>query len=314
METDRFDTVTVFGGATLDRIAATDASPVMGASNPGTVRRSPGGVGFNVATILARLGLRSRLVTRVGADPDGEAIIAAARAAGVDTNALGISPSALTGAYHASFDDTGNLILGIADMKVCDEILPASLAALAIARRERDFWVMDANLPAETIDFLAGEASAAGQPIAALTVSPAKAVKLIPVLDRLAYVFANRREATVLLGREPDDDANVAELAAELAGPRAARVIVTDGAEPLAVADAGGTRAFAPLRAAVKGVNGAGDSFAAGTIHGLAEGLALHDAVRHGLAAAVLTLEAGSVAAARFVPGALGTPAARIAS
>jgi pseudouridine kinase len=319
MDSDRFETVTVFGGATLDRIAFTDSVPVMGASNPGSIRRGPGGVAFNVATTLAQLGLRVRLVTRVGADPDGEAIIAAAIAAGVDTNALGVSPATATGAYHACCDEAGNLIVGVADMKICDEILPPSLAALAIARRERDLWVVDANLPAETIEFLAGEAMAAGRPLAALTVSPAKARKLIPVLDRVAYLFTNRREAVALLGLATQEAAaaGVADLARALAARRATSVIVTDGPNPLALAADGDVRSFAPPRAAVRGVNGAGDSLAAGTITGLAAGASLRDAIRQGISAAVMTLEAGSVAAARLAPGVLGArpgAGARIAS
>ena len=279
----------------------------MGASNPGTVRRSPGGVGFNVTSILARLGVPARLVTRVGQDADGEAIVLAAKAAGIDTSALIVSPFAPTAAYHAAFDDTGDLIVGVADMTICDEITPASLEPAAIASDPNDFWVIDANLPAETIEFLTEEARANRIPVAAVSVSPAKAVKLVPILDRLTFLFTNRREAPVLLGRQRHESATVADLAAQLTGPRATSVIVTDGAEPLAVARSGEVRSFAPLRAKIVGVNGAGDSFAAGTIQGLAEGLSLHDAVRHGLAAAVLTLEAGSVAAAAFAPGALAS-------
>ena len=150
--TDRFDTVTVFGGATFDRIARTDFPPVMGASNPGSVLRRPGGVAFNVASVLARLGVATRLVARVGADSDGEAIIAAARQTGIDPTALGVSPSAPTAGYHAVFDDTGNLVIGVADMKICDEITPALLGALAIARRERDFWVVDGEYFAIALD------------------------------------------------------------------------------------------------------------------------------------------------------------------
>lgn len=313
-----FDVVTVFGGATLDRIGRTAAAPVMGASNPGTVARLPGGVGFNVASILARLGLHARLVTRVGANSDGETVIAAARDAGIDTTALGVSPVAATAGYHAAFDNAGNLIIGVADMKICEEITPAALAGLAPARHDRDFWVIDANLPAETLAFLAEEATAAGRPIAALTVSPAKAVRIAPLLDRLSYLFTNRREAAALLGRDPNARMNVSDLAGELAGPRLTKVAVTNGAEPLAAASTGDVRTYAPLRAKVKGVNGAGNSFAAGTIHGLANGLAFNDAIRSGLAAAALTLEGGSVAAGAFAKGALaariGAGTRRIAS
>ncbi len=274
-----FDAVTIFGGATLDRVARSEAAPVMGASNPGTVRRIPGGVGFNVATVLARLGRKTRLVTAVGADPDGEAILAAGTAAGVDMERAVVSHAVATAAYHAILDDGGNLIIGIADMKICEEITPAAVAAAVKATGE-DFWVVDANLPPETLAFLSAEAQDARIPIAALTVSPAKAVRLKPILDSLTYLFTNRREAAALLGRDPEEAGlAVVALAQELAGTRPARVIVTNGSEPLAVSSKGEVRSHASLRAAVKGVNGAGDSFAAGVIHGLAAGHALNDAI-----------------------------------
>ena len=58
--------ITVFGAANIDHIGWTAARPVIGASNPGRTRLTPGGVGFNVATILARLGHPVRLVARIG--------------------------------------------------------------------------------------------------------------------------------------------------------------------------------------------------------------------------------------------------------
>jgi sugar/nucleoside kinase (ribokinase family) len=296
-----FDSVTVFGGATLDRVARSAAAPVMGASNPGTVRRLAGGVGFNVATVLARLGLPTRMVTAVGDDTDGDAILTAAKVAGIDTAGIAVIPGGSTAGYHATFDDRGNLIIGVADMKICEAVTPAAVSSVVTASGDRDFWVVDANLPAETLAFLVEEAKDARHPIAALTVSPAKAMRLVPILDQLSYLFTNRREAAALLGRDPDQaNEAVATLAGELAGMRTTKVVVTNGDDTLAAASRGDVRSFAPLRAAVKGVNGAGDSFAAGTIRGLAAGHALSDAVRFGLATAVMTLEAGSIVAARF--------------
>jgi pseudouridine kinase len=311
---NRFATVTVFGGATFDRIARTRSTPVMSASNPGTVRTSPGGVGLNVASILARLGIRTRLATRVGDDADGKAVLDAAIAAGVDMTAVTESLSMSTATYLAAFDDAGELIVGISEMSICDEIIPDSIPREIIDDGDADFWVIDANLPEETIAFLVEEGSLRNIPVAALSVSPAKAAKLLTVLDRLSVLFANRREASVFLGRPDDPHERVAGLAVEIAGAHPLSVVVTDGASPLAVASGGQVRSFAPLRARVAGVNGAGDSFAAGTIQGLVEGLPLHDAIRHGLVAAVLTLEAGSVAAAPFLPGVLASGAASGAS
>ena len=301
-----FDTVTVFGGASVDRIARADGRLVMGASNPGTVKRLPGGVALNVASILARLGLTARLVARVGDDDDGQAVLRAAKAAGVDVSAVQTSPTLPTAGYHATFDEAGNLVVGVADMAICDEITPAAIAPAASDRDVSDFWVADANLPADALAFLVAEARAIKRPIAALTVSPAKAARWISLLDQVSHVFTNRREAAVLAGHDPDDAGTTpARLAGELARPRFAKIVVSNGAEPLAIACSADVRSFVVLRTLVKTVNGAGDSLAAGTIAGLAEGRTLGDAVRFGLAAAALTLESGGVALAPFTPTSL---------
>jgi sugar/nucleoside kinase (ribokinase family) len=301
-----FESVTVFGGATLDRVARSSAAPVMGASNPGTVRHLPGGVGFNVATVLARLGVPTRMATAVGNDAAGEAIVNAARVAGIDTSGMRAIDGATTAGYHATLDDRGNLIIGIADMKICERITPAAVVETVSKARPRDFWVVDANLPEATLHFLAQEAANAKRPIAGLTVSPAKAVRLIPILDDLTYVFTNRKEASALLDRDPDSDtSSPLGLATELAGPRQTSIIVTNGSDPLAAATDGDVRSFAPLKANARGVNGAGDSLVAGTILGLSEGLGLADALRFGLAAAAMAVEAGSIISAPFSADAL---------
>jgi len=301
-----FDTITVFGGASVDRIARSDDGLVMGASNPGTVKRLPGGVGLNVATILARLGLTARLVGRIGTDADGDAIMMSAKAAGIDVSAVSKSPALPTAGYHATFDEAGNLVVGIADMAIYDEITPATLADVVAEQRHSDLWVIDANLPAETLAFIAEEATAAKRPLAALSVSPAKAVRLAPLLDQLSLLFANRREAAVLASHDPDEAGTTpARLAGELARPRLTRVVVTNGIDPLVAASGSDTRSYVVLRTTVKTVNGAGDSLAAGTIAGLAEGRTFGDAVRLGLAAAAITLESGGVALAKFTPTSL---------
>ncbi len=307
----RFDGVTVFGGATIDRIAQSFGPPVMGASNPGHARRQSGGVGFNVACVLARLGITARLVTRVGADPDGEAILAACTAAGVDAAYVGTSAEQPTAGYHAAFGNDGELIVGIADMEICGELTPAAVGPVAAAPQASDFWVVDANLPEETLAFLVAQAAATGTPVAALSVSPVKAMRLASLLDQLTVLFTNRREAAALLGMDPNLAGSTTALAAELARTRPTRIVVTAGSEPMIAARGGETRSYLPLKTSVTAVNGAGDAFAAGTLAAMAEGRSLNDAIRFGLAAAALTIEHGSVAAAPFAPGVLTT---RIAS
>ncbi len=298
--------VSVFGGASVDRLAASRAVPVMGASNPGTARATPGGVGFNVAVILARLGHPVRLVSRIGADTDGETVRAAAESAGIDTSCLSVS-DAPTATYHAALDQAGNLIVGIAAMEILDEMAPDTLRNAIETAPDGDWWVADANVSAETLACLTRAARAAGHPAAALAVSPAKAVRLAPILRDITVLFVNRKEAAAILGLPPgEQDRPAADLAKALAGRPRPDVVVTDAGAPLAVASGGEVRTFAPLPARVRSVNGAGDALAAGTIHGLASGRALFEAIRPGLAAAAITMEHGGTVPPGLTAAAIG--------
>jgi pseudouridine kinase len=301
-----FDRVTVFGGITVDRIARTDAAPDLGVSNPGTVRSSPGGVGFNMATSLARLGLKTRLVAIVGADADGESVLAAAKAAGVDVGRIVISRGKPTATYQAAIGDDGELVIGVADMQIYDELDPAAVAPAATDREAGNFWVVDANLMPETLAFLIGEANAARRPLAGLAVSPSKAARLAPLFDRLTYLFANRREAAAILGRAWDDKGPApVELADEIRRGGCANVVVTNAREPLAAVSGSDMRAFAPLKAVVRTVNGAGDALSAGTVYGLAEGRGLFDALRFGMALSALTVESDETVRTDLTPALL---------
>lgn len=289
---------TVFGGATVDHAASTFGPPVLGASNPGTARISAGGVGFNVARGLARLGRPVRLVTRVGEDSDGTAVLVAATGDGVDTAWVGVSSSARTATYRAAFDHQGDLIVGIADMAVMDEITPGAVADAVTAAPAGDTFVVDVNLPAATLGLIVDAAMREGRRVAAVAVSPVKAAKLIPLLGRLSMLFATRREAAALLGREDDPSIATRDLAAALAARGVVNAIVTDSADPVAVAAGSEVHAFATFPAQVRSVNGAGDALAAGTLHGLAAGKPIFEAVLYGLAAAAITVEEhGTVAA-----------------
>lgn len=307
-----FEFITVFGGATVDRIARSVGATVVGSSNPGIAQSYPGGVGLNVARVLGHLNHDVRLVTRIGRDPDGDTVMAAAGTAAIDVGQVTISDSAPTATYHAAFDHHGSLVIGIADMTISDEIAPATVAAATKRPAARSLWVIDANLPAETLDFIVGAAGETGVPVAALTVSPAKAVRLAPLLERLTLLIANRREAAVLLDYDLDRRIpSAADLARRISRALTPNVVVSNGEKPLAVGERGVVRAFAPLKAAVRSVNGAGDALAAGTIHGLALGRSLSEAVLSGLALAAIATESEATVSPELTPATL---AARIAS
>ncbi len=295
--------IVVFGGITVDRLATSLGPLVAGASNPGHAERRVGGVGLNVATILSLTGNTVRLVARVGDDDDGVRAIAEAAHAGILTEGITASSIAATGSYTAIFDHEGELVAGIADMAVFDDLHPVEGTRLTDPADKGEFFVVDANLPETTLDYLCRRASEGGHAVAALAVSPSKARKLIGCLDRIDWLFANRAEASSLLGHDPDKPGPpTADMAADLLALGAGAVIVTDGAGPLTLAQGDDIIVVTPPTVDVARVNGAGDSLAAGTIHLLAAGQPLKVAVSGGLAAAALTLEHGGIREAMFSP------------
>lgn len=301
-----FTSVAVFGGLAIDRIAVTGAAPTLGASNPGRVRAAPGGVGFNVAVSLARLGLKVRFVGAIGDDPDGRLMLAAARGAGINTGSIVVDPRLPTATYQAVFDDRGDLVVGVADTGIYDALAPATMANSVNVARTDAFWIVDANFPSAILALLLREAEAAGRPVAALPISPAKSERFAALDRRPTLLFANRREAAAMLGHQPDGAKHdPAELAAGLGRTGFGNVLVTNSAESLHAASAGVHRTFAPPRVSVANVNGAGDALAAGTIYGLSLGRSLFDAVRLGLAAATLNVESDQTVRSDLTPALL---------
>jgi pseudouridine kinase len=273
--------VVCIGGATVDRIYRSRERLRPGTSNPAHGTRSFGGVARNVAESLARLGAPVALVSAVGNDESGRALVAHLAALGVDTRAVLARPDRATAEYVAVTEPTGELALGLADMGILDTLTPDALPALADAA----LVFADCNLPPATLaDLLARPR--AGR-LAVDAVSAPKARRLPADLTGLDLLFLNRDEARALLG----EDLAVGAAASRLRAWGAGAVVVTDGAAGLGVADPEGVDALpaAPV-AAIADVTGAGDALVAGTLRALVDERPLREALRSGLACAALAL------------------------
>jgi pseudouridine kinase len=105
-------------------------------------------VARNVAINLASLGCRVLLCSRVGDDEAGRQV----RSQPVDTSLISISERRPTASYTAVLEPDGELVLGLADMDVYEELTPSVLLPALPTLREASLWFLDANLPAATIE------------------------------------------------------------------------------------------------------------------------------------------------------------------
>jgi pseudouridine kinase len=146
--------IIVIGGANLDIKAKSLDVNHFGTSNPSRITTSPGGVGRNIAHNLARLGANVGLVSVVGNDHQGEVLLEATKAAGVDVSRVqNTAPS--TGTYIAILNPDGELVTAMNDMRAADEISPDLIETHAAAIKAATFVVADCNLPLATLQAIA---------------------------------------------------------------------------------------------------------------------------------------------------------------
>lgn len=285
--TDR--TILVMGGAHVDRRGRIAGETVPGASNPGGWFVEAGGGAFNAARNLARLGRRVRLVSPRGGDTDGEIVAAAAQAAGVEDTPF-IFLDRATPSYTAIIERDGNLVIALADMELYRLFSPRRLQQRAMreAIAEAGALLTDANLPAETLEAMAAMAREAGIPLAAIAISPAKVVRLGKTLPALAFLFMNEAEARTLCGASPENPADWPD-ALRAVGLRAG-VVTRGGRGVIAFDEKRAASVVPPAIPALGDVTGAGDSLASGFLDAWLGGVPIDEALRHGVAAAVITV------------------------
>lgn len=292
--------VIVIGGANTDIKAKSAGALARGSSMPGSVMLSPGGVGRNIAHNLAKMSVKTALISAVGKDALGDDLLAQTEAAGVDVS-MTLCADVPSGSYIAILDSHGEMQLAVNAMEVMAKVTPAYLKKHEKKLTKAHFIVADCNLPEETLGWLA---RFAGKLIVE-PVSIAKAGKL-RALDGtgLFAVTPNRKQAEALTAITIATPEDARRAALRLHARGIARVVVSMGRDG-ALASRDGVDAvhvlpFAPEPGALLDVTGAGDAAAAGFVFGLLQGESLHGAAHLGQAAATITMMSQSTVSAEM--------------
>ena len=283
--------VTVVGGVNMDIGGWPGEALVPQDSNPGTVRMSLGGVGRNIAHNMSLLGLDVRMVTAFGDDTNAQKIAASCGELGIDISQSPIVPGGRTSTYLFINDQQGDMALAVSDMDIYRHLTPQVLAARQKLLCGSQVIVIDTNIPAESIAWLADNC---GVPIFADPVSTAKAVKLKPVLGKLHTLKPNRIEAELLSGVAITDEASLHKAADALLETGLHRVFISLGADGVFAADRAGGRLHLPvLPAEMVNTTGCGDAFMAAIAWAYLRGTDLEGTARAGLAASAIAMEGG---------------------
>lgn len=278
--------VLCIGAANVDRKLRSMAPLVMGTSNPARAHESFGGVARNIAENLARLGAPTALLTAVGKDAPGAALLADAARVGIATDATLILPDACTGTYTAVLDGD-DMLVALADMALYEQLTPAAMAM----RPHAAMTIADLNLPHDTVAALIDDARRGGVPLVIVAVSIPKMARLPASLHGVRLVILNEGELAHRVGHALATDADFAAACRTLRDQGARDIVVTRGALGVFYTTPDGIAHLPAPPANPVDVTGAGDAFAAAVCHTLHhDGADLRLACRRGLALAALTV------------------------
>ena len=280
--------VVVVGGANVDICGRSQEGLVPEDSNPGVVSMSIGGVGRNIAHNLGLLGADVRMLTACGDDLNGQRLCAASTEAGIDMSHVLKLRDERTSTYLYITGPDGDMALAVSDMSICQRIDPDYLSQKLDLLQNARAVVCDANIPDESLRWLAENCTA---PLFCDPVSTVKAEKLRPYLDRIHTLKPNRIEAELLSGVPIQSKADVEKAAGKLLSLGVQRVFISLGGDGMYAATHDGACWMKNLPCRMVNTTGCGDSAMAALVWAYLEDLTLEETVRAALAAGSITIE-----------------------
>jgi pseudouridine kinase len=285
---ERHDIVCI-GGIARDRKYHLSEDVVLGSSNPATSADDYGGIAHNVAVNLSLLGIRASVLSVVGTDPMGDEMLAHLAEMGIDATMVDRSATSPSANYVATLAPDGLLVLGIADMRIFDELNTARFERDA-QRIARYPWVfIDTNPTPGFIAAILEYRKKHDFLLAVNTASAPKARRLPADLSGIDYLFLNDGES---IGYLEERRASTPVRRAKALRERGAKnVILTLGERGTIVVTPETSFSIPVVPAAVRDDTGAGDALIAGTLRALILGRDIQDAVADGSLLAALTIE-----------------------
>ncbi|NRD73440.1 kinase [Shewanella sp. VB17] len=277
----------VVGGANMDILGSPLSRLLIGDSNPGRVTCSPGGVGRNIAENLARLGSKTCLLSAVGKDTYGQAIVEQCVQSGVDMRAC-LQLDDPTSIYLSVLNGDNDMHVGINDMAILNclnvEVLQTHKAMLSRA----DLIILDTNLADSALEYLLSYFS--DRPIFVDTVSCVKAKKLMHFLSAIHTLKSNLKEAEQLSGITIADYSELPKLSDWFHGQGVHRIFLSLGVDGVFYSDGKNQALIPAVEVPMVNANGAGDAFLAGLAHGWLQNWEIGQATKFAMAAAIVAL------------------------
>ena len=257
------------GSALIDTIGYSKSKINIGDDVAGTIKTSVGGVAFNICKQLALSGLPNvELLTALGNDSKGRAIMSFCKELGIITNNIYICNNSETDSYLA-IEDIHGLKAAIAHVKNVEEYSQRILKPLENGLvktnpdHSRNIIILDGNLTHASLLKIAENKKLMNNDVRIASASTSKAIRLKPFLSLPnVTIYCNKTEAENLC---EVSFKNTTQASTYLVKKGVGRAIVTNGDqsicdssinhEPISI--------LPPKVKSIRHVTGAGDYFLA---------------------------------------------------
>jgi len=266
--------ILVIGGVNIDIYGRADsterATLSLADSYPGSVHIHAGGVARNIAENLGRLGLKVGFIGCFGQDEYTSLLTASLQDVNVDIS-LSKQSAIANDIYLGLFAADGQMIYAVNQMRCVTEIDVAFLSRHLAGLHQAKTLVVDGNLDAKALHYLAEHKGNAL--LAADMVSTSKAIRFAGILPAIDIVKCTAAEAASLTALP--EDAPPDALCDALQEKGAGTILLSLGAEGFMLANTAQDRLWIkPAQTGeISNSSGAGDGLLAGYIYGIETGM-----------------------------------------
>lgn len=271
--------IAIVGSINMDLTCKTERFPNAGETIfGGDLQYVPGGKGNNQAVAAARLGGDVTMFACVGDDAFGDRLIENLKNNGVNTSHIRKVPGESSGIAIITVAQQDNTIVVVSGANLC--VTPQYIDEVKDAILESDIILLQNEIPAETLRYVAKMASGAGKTVI-FNPAPFSAAAL-DIVEYVTYLTPNEHEAALLFPRVEMED---------LLAQQQGKLIITLGAQGAAAWSEGKVIRIPSRKANVVDTTGAGDTFNGAFAYALADGDSLEEALRFANVAASLSTE-----------------------
>lgn len=284
--------ITIVGGINIDIEGCPYKPLVPEDSNPGKIRLAYGGVGRNIAENAVRAGGNVAMISVVGDDHMGQGAVQQLAQLGADVSGIQTLEGENSSMYLSVLNHEHDMQMAISDMDILHRLTTDHLKAQEELLLNSKVVALDANLDQELLEDAVEMLE--GVKLFFDPVSANKAVKAKSCIGKFYAIKPNRIEAEELSGIHIASEEDLSRAAAWFRAQGVEQVYITLNKEGVYYCDGEKEGIIRPGAVNLVSATGAGDSFSAMILLGIAEGLDIDITARMGMAASSIAMESHS--------------------